>query len=83
MAVNDVMVKDENAPRNAWRLARVEEAFSSHDGLVRKVKLAIAIPIRVQQPMECTPLSTSTPSSRFRPQKCDMWIFNSAYLHDI
>ena len=43
MAVNDVaMVKDENVPRNAWRLARVEEAFSSHDGLVRKVKLAMA-----------------------------------------
>ena len=43
MAVNDVvMVKDENAPRNAWRLARVEEAFLSHDGLVRKVKLAMA-----------------------------------------
>ena len=43
MAVNDVvMVKDENVPRNAWRLARVEEVFSSHDGLVRKVKLAMA-----------------------------------------
>ena len=43
MAVNDViMVKDENVPRNAWGLARVEEAFSSHDGLVRKVKLSMA-----------------------------------------
>lgn len=42
MAVNDVvMVKDENVPRNAWRLARVEEAFSSHDGIVRKIKLAM------------------------------------------
>jgi len=42
MAVNDVvMVKDENVPRNAWRLARVEEAFSSHNGLVRKVKFAM------------------------------------------
>ena len=43
MAVNDVvMVKDENVPRNAWRLARVEEAFPSNDGLVRKVKLVMA-----------------------------------------
>ena len=43
MAVNYVvMVKDEDVPRNAWSLARVEEAFSSHDGLVRKVKLAMA-----------------------------------------
>lgn len=42
MVVNDVvMVKDENVPRNAWRLARVEEAFSSHDGIVRKIKLAM------------------------------------------
>ena len=39
MAVNDVViVKDENVPRNAWRLTRVEEVFSSHDGLVRKVR---------------------------------------------
>lgn len=43
MAVNDVvMVKDENVPRNAWRLARVEEVFPSNDGLVGKVKLAMA-----------------------------------------
>lgn len=41
MAVNDVVtVKDKNVPRNAWRLARVEEVFPSNDGLVRKVKLA-------------------------------------------
>ena len=43
MAVNDVvLMKDENAPRNAWRLARVKEVFPSKDGLVRKVKLAMA-----------------------------------------
>ena len=43
MVVNDVViVKDENAPRNVWRLARVEEVFPSDDGLVRKVKLAMA-----------------------------------------
>ena len=37
-----IMVKDENIPRNAWKLARVEEVFPSEDGLVRKVKLAMA-----------------------------------------
>ena len=38
MVVNNVViVKDENAPRNVWRLARVEEVF-----FVRKVKLAMA-----------------------------------------
>ena len=43
MAVNDiVMVKDENVPRNAWRLARVGEVFLGNDGLVRKVKPAMA-----------------------------------------
>ena len=43
MAVNDVvLMKDENAPRNVWRLARVKEVFPSKDGLVRKVKLAMA-----------------------------------------
>ena len=43
MAVNDVvLMKDENAPRNVWRLARVKEVFPSQDGLVRKVKLAMA-----------------------------------------
>ena len=43
MLVGDIVViKDENAPRNMWKLARVEDAFTSEDGLVRKVKLAIA-----------------------------------------
>ena len=37
-----IMVKDENIPRNEWKLARVEEVFPSEDGLVRKVKLAMA-----------------------------------------
>ena len=43
MLVGDIVViKDENAPWNMWKLARVEDAFTSKDGLVRKVKLAIA-----------------------------------------
>lgn len=37
-----VMVKDENVPRNLWRLARVQDVFPSEDSLVRKVKLAMA-----------------------------------------
>ena len=42
LQVNDiVIVMDENLPRNRWKLARVQEAFPSDDGLVRKVKMAI------------------------------------------
>ena len=37
-----VIVMNENLPRNGWKLARVQEAFPSDDGLVRKVKMAIA-----------------------------------------
>lgn len=37
-----LLIKDENTPRNAWKLARVEEVFPSKDSQVRKVKLAIA-----------------------------------------
>ena len=37
-----VVIKDDNASRNMWKLARVEDVFTSEDGLVRKVKLAIA-----------------------------------------
>jgi len=37
-----VIIKDENLPRNRWRLARIEETLPSADGKVRKVKLHIA-----------------------------------------
>ena len=37
-----VMLKDENVPRNLWRLARLQDVFPSKGCLVRKVKLAIA-----------------------------------------
>ena len=44
MLVGDIVaIKDENAPRNTWKLARVEDVFTSEDGLVRKVKLDIAM----------------------------------------
>ncbi|XP_048586131.1 uncharacterized protein LOC5508004 [Nematostella vectensis] len=36
-----VIVKDESLHRNDWRLARVVEAFTSNDGLVRFVKVAV------------------------------------------
>ena len=37
-----VIICDDNAPRNEWRLARVSELFPSSDGLVRSVKLQLA-----------------------------------------
>ena len=37
-----VLVSEENIPRNCWRLARVEEAYSDQDGLVRKVKIVVS-----------------------------------------
>ena len=41
--MNDIMiVMDESFPRSRWKLARVQETFPNDDGLVRKVKIAIA-----------------------------------------
>lgn len=38
--VGDVVIlKEDNVPRNEWRLARVVETSADDDGLVRKVKL--------------------------------------------
>ena len=40
MRVNDiVIVKDENSPRNTWKLGRIVKAEQSQDGQVRKVDL--------------------------------------------
>ena len=36
-----VLVKDDDLPRNQWKLARVEETLPSEDGYVRKVTVAI------------------------------------------
>ena len=43
MKVGDVLIiKDENLHRNQWPLARVVQTYPSDDGLVRKVKVAVA-----------------------------------------
>ena len=44
LAVGDiVLLKDDNRSRNLWQLARVTETYASEDGLVRKVKIAMAV----------------------------------------
>ena len=43
LQVDDVViVKDDNLPRNAWKIARVDETYPDDGGLVRKVRLKIA-----------------------------------------
>ena len=43
ITVNDiVLIVDENAARNEWKLARVVEVMTSNDGLVRSAKLQLA-----------------------------------------
>ena len=43
MKVGDVLIiKNENLHRNQWPLARVVQTYPSDDGLVRKVKVAVA-----------------------------------------
>lgn len=43
LTVGDIVImKDDNQPRNRWQLARVYEAYLDSDGLVRKVKIAMA-----------------------------------------
>ena len=37
-----VIVKDIDTPRNRWKLARIVETYPENDGLVRKVKVALA-----------------------------------------
>ncbi|MCG7865422.1 MAG: hypothetical protein JAY74_03510 [Candidatus Thiodiazotropha taylori] len=44
LAVGDiVLLKDDNQSRNLWQLARVTETFASDDGLIRKVKIVMAV----------------------------------------
>ena len=41
--MNDiVIVKDENSPRNTWKLGRIVKAEQSQDGQVRKVDLIMS-----------------------------------------
>lgn len=37
-----VILKDDNIPRNCWKLARVAETYPDEDSLERKVKVAVA-----------------------------------------
>ena len=37
-----VIVKDESLPRDAWPLARASAVYSSADGQIRKVQVALA-----------------------------------------
>ena len=39
-----VIVKEDELPRNEWKLARVVKAHKSSDGLVRKVTLQLGNP---------------------------------------
>ena len=42
LQVNDVVIiKEDDVPRNQWRVCRVVEALPDEDGLVRKVKLEV------------------------------------------
>lgn len=44
LQVDDVVVlKDDNQPRNCWKLARVHQTYPDEDGLVRKVQIAVAM----------------------------------------
>ena len=46
MRVGDiVLIKDDKAPRNLWRKARVDEVYTDEESLVRKVKLIVADPL--------------------------------------
>ncbi|KAM9834391.1 uncharacterized protein ACBT44_011736 isoform 1-T1 [Syngnathus typhle] len=41
--INDiVIIKDENTPRNEWKLAKVTQVYPSEDGHVRKIQLLIS-----------------------------------------
>lgn len=39
---NVVIIKDDNAPRNRWQLARIVAANQGTDGRIRTVKLVLA-----------------------------------------
>lgn len=42
MQIGDiVLLREDNVPRNSWRMARIEDVYTDEDGLVRKVKLVV------------------------------------------
>ncbi|XP_067023705.1 uncharacterized protein [Acropora muricata] len=58
LQVNDiVIVKDDDIPRNRWKMGRVIEAIPDQDGLVRKVMLDIASPSLTLEGKRNQPLS--------------------------
>lgn len=59
LQVNDVViVKDNDTPRNQWKLCRVIEAQADQDGLVRKVMLDVGSPNLTSDGKRNQPLST-------------------------
>ena len=43
LEVGDVVIlKDDNLPRNCWKLARINEVYPGKDGLIRRVSIAVA-----------------------------------------
>ena len=59
LQVNDVViVKDDDIPRNQWKMGRVIEAQPDQDGLVRKVILGIGSPSLTPEGKRNQPLST-------------------------
>ncbi|XP_061154114.1 uncharacterized protein LOC133167369 [Syngnathus typhle] len=43
ITINDiVIIKDENTPRNEWKLAKVTQVYPNEDGHVRKIQLLIS-----------------------------------------
>ena len=59
LQVNDVViVKEDDVPRNQWRVCRVIEALLDEDGLVRKVKLEVGNRNLASNGKRSRPLST-------------------------
>ena len=59
LQVNDVViVKEDDVPRNQWRVCRVVEALPDEDGLVRKVKLEVGNRNLASNGKRSRPLST-------------------------
>ena len=58
LQVNDVIVKDDDTPRNQWKMGRVIEAQPDQDGLVQKVILDVGSPSLTLEGKRNQPLST-------------------------
>ena len=59
LQVNDVViVKEDDMPKNQWRVCRVVEALPDEDGLVRKVNLEVGSQNLTSDGKRDRPLST-------------------------